>query len=379
MNPKGWRRWWLPLAALASVTLAAGVWLSLQPDRTLDLEHLGLWARAWGSGVNSYAPPDSVVDYPPWALVVLWPLSFVPATWQAAVWVAVNVGLVAAVVSRLARRAIEPGEIQVRLALLLTAAACFRTLNQFSLLSYALALYGASARSPVGGGMLLGLSLIKPQIGGVVVAWEVLRGRWRAPLAALAVPCVLTAAYAARVHASVWQVVGQDAAALARVHGAADPLPGHTELRAWLVALHVSWAGRLEVSAVLAVLLMLPALWAAWRRSRWTPDAALELLALCGATSLLAVRHLSYDFVLLLPALVAWRVWPFTAAAHRAVRTWMFFGLAFLLLVEVPSLARAAAGIHAPWALTEMDRATALAAWAILSWRLTRGAEPMTE
>jgi len=87
----------------------------------------------------------------------------------------------------------------------------------------------------------------------------------------------------------------------------------------------------------------------------------------------LGTRHLSYDFLLLLPALVAWRCPPFAAEPH-APRL-LFLGLATLLVVAVPSWARLTVTLGAPsWIgiATELDRVMCLAAWTALSWRLNR-------
>jgi hypothetical protein len=86
------------------------------------------------------------------------------------------------------------------------------------------------------------------------------------------------------------------------------------------------------------------------------------MLALCGAVSLLVVRHLSDDFILLWPAIAA-------APAEFAL-------LAGALVADIPAWVRLAVGRGAPPALgslAEIDRIVAVAAWAALSWRrLTR-------
>ena len=76
----------------------------------------------------------------------------------------------------------------------LTAAAIGRTLNQFSLPAMLAGTAALSGRGPVW--LWLGLSLVKPQIGIVFVAWSVCRGRWRDVAAAFAVPLALTLVYA---------------------------------------------------------------------------------------------------------------------------------------------------------------------------------------
>lgn len=368
------------VALAAAVNLCAGIWLSLQPERSLDLQRVADWAGAWASGVNPYQAADADVDYPPWALVLLWPLSVIRPEWRPALWVVVNLGLVAVLLRRLAGDLDEPAPARVWLALLLLSTACVRTLNQFSVLAFALALAGGRAdlkvgpsRTSAGRAVWLGLSLMKPQIGGIVLVWTFLTRDWRRGVIALCVPAMLTVVFALRVHESPTAIVSDYARALMSVHGAADPFPGHTELRSWIQLVWPSYAGRFAVAVALAAVLLLPAVAAAARVSRWTPDARLELLALVGAVSLLSIRHLSYDFLLLLPALVAWRVPPFARRWRAAPRAWWFYGLAALLVIEVPGWARLLTAHGAPptlGLLTESDRLVALGAWAILAWRV---------
>src|SRR5262249_254117 len=61
-----------------------------------------------------------------------------------------------------------------------------------------------------------------------------------------------------------------------------------------------------------------------------------EVAGFCGAVSLLAVRHLSYDFLLLLPLMVAWRAPPFGPAQARW-RQIAFWTLSVMLVLELPS------------------------------------------
>lgn len=373
--PRTPSRWLAILTTLAVVNLGAGLWLSLQPARLLDLRQIVNWAEAWGAGANPYAAAGSTVDYPPWALVMLWPLSILPESWRWFGWPAVNLGLLLLLIAVLVRQGREPGRQQVALGLLLAATAPARTLGQFSLLSYALAIGGGFSRGPVLGGLAVGLSLLKPQVGGVVLLWVILRRDWRRAGVALAVPLVLTVAYAWRAHVGPATVIHEYLQVLGLVHGAFDPLPGHTELAAWLMHLFPAHAGGLLVAGALASVMAIPAVVFAMRVTRWPTDMALDVLALCGTASLLAVRHLSYDLILLWPAVVAWRVPPFSLERATATRLAVFIGLAGLLVIEPPAWARLAVSYGGPMglmALTQTDRIVAVLTWGILSWRILR-------
>jgi Glycosyltransferase family 87 len=371
------RRWPALLAALALGNLIAGVWLSAMPTRLGDLEQVAAWSGAWVSGANPYAAPDARVDYPPWALLILSPLHFVPSPWRAAVWIPVNAVLLVVLLRRLVGQSPDPTRCRVALLMLLAATACARTLNQFSLLSYTLATVGALSTMPLLGGLGVGLSLMKPQIGGVVLVWMLLRRDWRRAALGLAVPAVLLVLFAWRVHVDPVTVGRQYASALKSVHGGSAPYVGHTELRTWLLRLVPGLAGGLTISAAVAALSLLPALVAVFRGRTRTADENLALLALCGAASLLAVRHLSYDFLLLWPALVAWRVPPFSNGESARGRALAFALLAAALVVEVPGWSRLMVSWSGPrqlLALGELDRLVTIAAWGWLSWGAVRPA-----
>ena len=368
------------LTALAAANLCAGVWLSTDAARARDLHAVVEWAGAWIAGANPYAPVDAVVDYPPWALVVLAPLAALPAAWLAPIWVAVNATLLVLLVVRLVRLVGEPTRVRWALALLLGATACARTLSQFSLLSDTLAIFGAFSSSRVFGGLCLGMSLMKPQIGGVALVWCLLQREWARAGVALALAACLTGAFAFRIGLDPFALLDQYAGVLAYVHGAAAPLGGHTELRAWLLALVPSHAVSLSTSAILMVALLLPAIVSvgasARARQKATGDDGLELLALCGAASLLAVRHLSYDFILLWPALLAWRAAPLSVRPAGAGWPPAFALLSALLVLGLPAWVRLAVAGGAPGGLlvvTETDRLAAAGAWLALSWRLLFG------
>lgn len=210
---------------------------------------------------------------------------------------------------------------------------------------------------------------MKPQIGGVVLVWILLRGQWRR--AAVAVPAILIAVFAARVGVDPVSIVRQYAEALTFAQGGAVPPSGHTELRSWLTSLWPDFAGRLTVAAALAALLLVPAVVSSLRRGRRAKADPWETLALCGAASLLAVRHLSYDFILLWPALIAWRVPPGSARPVSRERTAAFTVLAGLLVLGLPSWSRLAVEHGAPAGFllaTEIDRILTLAVWGMLAW-----------
>ena len=359
------------LAALATTNLAAGLWMALTPRQASEVGRVADWAGLWIHGIDPYATTSLAVDYPPWALVVLSPLQGIPAHVQGAVWAVFNLGLVALLTWRLTRVSAESPAHRTNLLLLLASMACLRSLGQFSLLSLALGILGAFAGSPVVGGVLIGLALMKPQIGGCVLLWLLFERDWKRAAIAVAVPIVLTVVFMAVVRVDPMTLISEYRAVIGALYASPLDLAGHSELRPWLWRLGAGETLNVWLTAITGIVLLAPAVTAAFRRRVTTVDATLELLALCGVTSLLTVRHLSYDFILLLPAVVAWRVPPFAARDHAP--RWLMLGLATLLIVAIPSWTRLLLGLGAPaWlgAFTQTDRVMCLAAWAVLSWRL---------
>ena len=273
--------------ALAVVSVAAAVWLSLQPHRLHDLEHLTTWVVQWSQGTDIYrALPD--VDYPPWAIVTLSPLAWLPPGLVAPVWVATNLLALTYVALALARTKHRSafGSSAVELAALLAAAGAMRTLNQFSLVALAFAVAGITTRGPLGP-VWLGLSLMKPQIGGVLWLGALWKGQWRLAGAALVVPFALALVYSA--HAGVGPTDGLIgwADALRRQHQ--DLFYGQTDF-GWIVRGWYPGISPILISVGIAVVVFLPL-------ARTRADLGFAL------ASLASVRHLSYDLVLLVPFL----------------------------------------------------------------------------
>ena len=363
---------------MAAVNLTVGVWMSLQPRRLGDMRAVTGWSRSWTDGVNVYADPASGVDYPPWALVLLSPLAALPPAWQPVIWVACNLALAGALICLLLRFAGEQPRASAGLAWLLASAACLRVLDQFTLLSYTLAVAGIVVPSAAIGGLAIGTSLIKPQVGGVVLLWTLLRRDWRRAWWAAAAPTALSLVFILVSRTNPLSLVAQYGRALWSLYGSPMRLPGHSELRPWVWRLWPGTGGNVAVTIVLAGALLAPLFWAAAARHPFrSADRRLEMLALCGVVSLLVVRHLSYDFVLLFPALVAWRTPPFSDGAH-APRA-LFYTLAALIVLSVPSWARLAVRAGGPRTLaglTQLDRVMCLAAWTALAVRVTRRRPP---
>lgn len=350
---------------LAAVSLTFGVWRSAQPNALTDFHRVVEWTTALTGGVSPYAG-ESDTDYPPWALVTLAPLVPVPADYRAPLWIAFNLALALGSVWLLVRAVPAARDVQMGLAALLLATSPFRVLGQFSVLSFAFALAGARHRSPVIGGVLMGLGLMKPQVGGSLVVAHVLMRDWTRVGIALCVPAVLLLVASACLSVSPVQLLADYSVILQSVHGDDGVAAGHTELEPWLASM-LPGVTSVAGSAVLGLCLLVPAVVGAVRRgTHWPARRQLELYALCGVVSLLATRHLSYDLLLILPLVVAW--WP-------APRT-LWLVTSALLVLQLPGWWRR---VFEPMAwpdvlgvVLQVDRVLCLAVFGLLAWRFIR-------
>ena len=347
---------------VAAASLTFGVWKSLQPESLLDFHRVVAWSAQLEGGTSPYVG-ESDTDYPPCALITIPPLHSLPAAAQAPFWIGFNVLLACGIAVLLTRDVETPHPLLLPLIL---AASPFRVLGQFSIYSFAFALTGARHSSPVMGGVLLGLGLMKPQVGGAVLLAHVFMRDWTRVGVALCVPLVLTLVAGVLTSTSPIQLLGDYVRVLDVVHGADVGLPGHTDLKAWLAPLFPA-VTTLPGAAVLAAILLAPvAVVASRHRGPWTPDRQLELYAFCGVVSLLSTRHLSYDFLLILPVVVAWRLGPRLP--------WLV--TSGLLIAQVPGWWRR---VFEPmgWpgelvVMLELDRVLCIALFGLLSWRLIR-------
>lgn len=368
--PRSW-----PLWIVALISLGVGVMWSIDARRLNDFFLVTQWTEHLRAGMTPFTP-EIGADYPPWALVTLLPLTWVPPGARVDLWVLANLALVVAIVTWFVRRVDESPSALGWLAALLCSVACFRVLGQFSILSFALALIGVSTASPVRGGLWLGLALMKPQVGGVMwIAHAALRD-WRRVSVALAVPVGLTLIAAGLLQQHPVDVIRDYASVVRDTHGGDLPFLGHTELESWLWRAFQTGTS-LAASGTLVLVLLLPgwlAVVANPQPVRGDQDRVWEWYAFVGAVSLLATRHLSYDLLLLVPLLVAWRSRPASDTASSATGRTGFVVLATLLVLDIPGWwRRVLAPLGLPSGLgvvQELDRILVLAVWLVLLIRL---------
>jgi hypothetical protein len=357
--PARWILW-----CAAGLSLAAGVWLSLDPVRLVDFVRVVAWVQSWRDGITPFTD-EIASDYPPWALVTLFPLAWLPEWLRAPLWIAANLGFALYIVHALT--GLMPAH--KRLWWWLPALLCvvsFRTLGQFSLLSFALALAGVRTRSDWMGGVWLGLALMKPQVGGVLWIAHLCLRDWRRVSVAAMVPVGLTLVCAWGLSQSPITILTDYATVVSHTHGGEIPFLGHTEMESWLWrAFGVGTS--LPVAGALALALVVPGAVGIWRAHSHTPERISEWYGYCGLVSLLATRHLSYDLMLVLPLVIAWiAMGPRIAGA--AVFAWLtVYPPAWWRRVLEPM------GFSDPFGLvTELDRLLLVALWGFAVYRLSQ-------
>lgn len=322
-------RVWRPAIAAAAVLLAItnvcyGLLFRRDVESAADLELVLAWSRQWLAGQNPYAPPLSLTDYPPTALVLVAPFAMLSSGAAIQLWTLLHLacsGVIAAIAARLVRAQ----SWTLVCAALITALPPFRIPLQFSVPAFAAALAGFAAadRYPRLAGVAIGISLFKPHIGGPALLWAIAARRWRVVATAMLVPASLFAVYLVRSMRSPLLVASEWLQALARTQNRADLPPGETDLQpllAWTMQEPVRM--QMMIAAALAAGL-------AWILARRGRDFDLRFFAAAGLLSLLAFRHLSYNLLLAIPALV------FAAAHGSRIGRWAA-GLSLAVLIASP-------------------------------------------
>lgn len=360
---------------LAIVSLGFGVWRSLQPEALQDFHSVMTWTAQLASGQSPWAPV-SEADYPPWAIASLVPWLLVPEALRATLWIAMNVLVAGVLVWSVARAVPVPAGTASTFAGLLLAGGMFRVLSQFSLLSFALGWAGVRETSPTRGGLWLGLALMKPHIGGPLWLAHLLMGDWRRVGVAALVPIAMTGGVSAWLGMSPTELLADYYSAV--VLAQTGVTAGHTELRPWMSLWTGAWPV-LGVVATVALVALVPvvAVAARYPAGQWArPRRRLELYAACGLVSLLAVRHLSYDYLLLLPLLAAWRAWPGVPASPGAVQRGVWWGLTGWIVVQPTGWVRRLSALPGAdgtldWVL-ELDRVLCVVVFGVILWSLLR-------
>lgn len=307
----------------AALSVARGFITSLRPGRSIDLHAVYSWVTAWfWQGVDPYNPqPDVIANYPwwvmqanytPYAIAFLSPLALLPEGWVTLFWSVFNLPL-AIIVGFLAFRIFNPNE-PVKAALL----PCLIFLSwvglrvglsngQFSLLvvCFGLLTVAIADKRPYLGGVLLGLSLIKPHVGIAFFLWAVITKRFKPAAVAIAVILLGLFTFSLRIGESPALVAQEYINVLGRQFGGETYAAGVFELRP-LVHFFIRNFFMAEILN-LAIVLGLAGIIGLIGLNKKLLDGRqrdLVILQLCCLWGLMAVYHYPYDSILMLPVML---------------------------------------------------------------------------
>lgn len=366
-------------AALALLNLGVGILLALQPDRWTDLDSIMRWGHAWlVDGTNVYGAPDTFVDYPPHAIALLSPLGVLPFAVAFPLWAIANLVFVF-LAPYFAARFFQPhAPFRMILLPILMFASWWgaHTLVQFSLLALVLSMAALmwADRSAAVSGVSLGLALMKPQVALPVFLWALFTRRWKIATIAIGVVAGGVALFCVRARANPMEVAGRYVAIRALYHTGDAILTGTSEIRP-LVHLVVADLSRVDgIAGALALGLLAGICIAGFQEGRSYRRLLYAAPPLAACWSLLTFYHLSYGFVVLLPALM---LLVFNDAEHTPLRRGVFWLLQIGMMLDAPGIAR-----RAGFSLPHADRILILLIFSglvALAWREAAPPEMRTE
>ncbi len=305
-------------AALALASLAIGSTLALQPDRSSDLGVVRDWLAHWiSTGQSVYLTPQLEVDYPPYALVLLYPLRWLPdatapllylpfnlittaaMAWAMATWLADETGAGRASRDRLAFALMVLTWGSIRVAVWNGQTVALAIWAGIAAVRFA-------ARQPALAGVLLMVAACKPSLGlgfGLIL---LLRGHVRTVAIGIAAALALTTAFAWSVGQAPWTPLLQYLDTLQVMYASREYTRGVTTLRPLVHDLFdghpaVVWAYGAAGLAALGALIAIA------RPVRRHPHAQGMLVTACLLWTLLALPNQRYYLTLLAPAV--WLMW----------------------------------------------------------------------
>lgn len=328
-------------ATLAMLNLVAGIFISSSPQRLTDLDTMSGWAGEWVGGVNVYRVPDSYVDYPPNAIVLLSPLGLLPTGGVAPVWLVLNIGLVC-LAPYLAARFFRPHDPFRVIALPVLMFLCWggvRTLTQFTTFALALSMAALAVadRRPWGAGALLGLAMMKPHVALPVFLWAAFTRRWSVVLTSVALVAALFAAFCVWARETPMSVLIDYAEDVMVYYTGDTSLSGLSELRPliWQIAPDKS-----DVDAIVgsfAIGLLAAICVAGFQEGGVRKRVLYAAPPLVACWCLLTFRHLTYGFIVLVPVLMLLAL---NDAEQSPLRKALFWILQLGMMFDIPGLTR---------------------------------------
>ena len=330
--------------ALAVTNLGIGILIALLPSRAIDFEGVWRWTRQWVvEGLNIYAVNDvnDGSDYPPHAIVLLSPLGLIPFDLAVPMWALVNLVL-ACLAPYLAARFIRPG---VPFSAMLLPTLMFltwggvRTLLQFSLLALTcgMAALALAERRPIWSGILLGLAAMKPHIALPMFLWAIFTRRFRCVAVAILTVVGGLVVFCIRATANPVDVVRQHLAFLGGVLSGDGRRVGLSEIRPLVEAVLPPGPPSDFMAAALALGLLAFICGAGLQEGKTRTMSMFAAPPLAAFWVLLTFYHLTYGFILLLPAMMLLAVGELESSR---LRKWLFWTIQAGLMFDVPGLWR---------------------------------------
>jgi hypothetical protein len=368
-------RLWL-LVGIAN--LSAGVWIASRPPQSPDVWTVAHWCRDWLlNGVSPYPGSEFRTNYPPYALVLLSPLVSIPERILGLTWALVSAALAVAVgwlglkATGITARDRQGLVVSIGFFLSWESLRVGLGLGQFTLVALTCGLGAVVSRGRVTRGVLLGLSMIKPQVGIAFLLWAMLEGAWTSVVIS-ALPIVLgTIVFAARLGQGPLRVAAVYSDVFLHQVSGASFRQGTLELRPLIhdVVGRAAVADMIHAALVAGTLLFLVLA----QRRMSAANRALFLLPLTCLWTLMSVYHAAYDLVLLWPATIALWSWQLRARAGAGVIAALSV-LQFALVIDIPGLWWKAAGRprspvfegFGPAALQHFDRFLVVALFATI-------------
>ena len=375
-------------STFAGLSLAFAAWVATQPGRSRDFWEVRGWLDYWAFGrANPYDNFQVGIDYPPHALLLLTPLSWLPAhsatMWLAPITVALCVAAAWLSVTVTAELAgVRLARVQVwTLSCMVLSWGAIRTtiwLGQTMPVAFVLSLLSMrwALRRPALAGASLGLSTFKPNLAVGFVAALILLRRLRPFAAAIAVTGLCTIAFAATVRESPIDLTHAYLRKLAVMYGGVGYLRDWLGMRALLYEI-----GGSSVRVVVAYYVFLFASLAllAWLVARAKPTAAARAITFAAALlwALASFSHQRFNVVLLAPAFVLLLLPQVRLVANESARRWLSGLLAIGLTMDWPLDLRLVGERYHAWLpfdlapyARNLGRLPALTLLAVVLWRL---------
>jgi len=328
---------------LALLNLSAGIVIASWPERRSDLESLRGWVQQWLiDGTNLYTQPGTLTDYPPHAIVALTPLAVMPEEWIVPVWAAFNLAL-AVLAPYLALRIARPESPRRALLLPLLMFLCWggsRTLLQFTLLALVFSLLSIrlADRRPGWSGIWMGLALMKPQVAGPFLLWEIFTRRFQPIVVALIVVVTGLTIFCVFARTGPLAVIRGYLKILGALYLLDEDMRmvGLAQLRPLILLAvpDIDLASALALALAIGLLMLVVT---AGVRERNRPGALwISAPPLAAVWSLLTFYHLTYGYLLLLP--VATLLIFMNDEATRPLRQATFWIMQAALMVDIPGM-----------------------------------------